>query len=1812
MFDAETFPQSIQPASARPMVRLPEVTRSDVLVGVLLVFVLFLGAYFRFTGQNWDDFVHFHPDERFLAGVVSALGGPLNFTLNNDVDFAKTIEDQAAYCNAQYPNSDGVGGFFDARCSNYNPHNTANGLYVYGTVPLFIAKWASTTVAQLTNDPVWAGYEGASLVWRFVSALADMGTIIVVFLIGLRLHHKWVGLLAAAMYACAPFAIQQSHFGTVDAMATFFTVLTLYFAARVQTRGTLVDYGLFGLMCAAAVASRINLLPLAGMIIVAAFVRLVPALDRNLSRREREGLIGYHIGGLFLAGVVTVVAFRFLSPYTFMGPSIFGLAPNPRFFADVAQSRYLVSGDAEMPPNWQWVGRPGYLFPLWNMVLWGMGVGMGITGWLCWLWSGWRLIRGRLEATRNLIPFVWIAGYFAFIGNLWVMTMRYYLPLYPTLALLAAWGLVEVLKRAFAPAKAAWRRLTAVGLTGGVVVFCGLWGMMFTNIYRHQFTVVQASDWIWENVPGDFAMRIDNSSAPLINIGFPAPMYGIQDDTPIDKRVSRYETGHPYAMSFVAPADGVISSVHAPHLGDPNDDPGPESLRVSIFPVGGDAPLGTAVLVADLKRDRNVLGNAYDLKFDKPVTVQKGQTYQFEVDVVDGGPVISSGEVMTWEGDWEEVMPAKTCTLPVGMTLADDPQPGMFNPHTCDGRDVWGGLLDGYKLEVVWEDNPVKRDWMANVLDHTDYIIIGTNRRYDTNSRIPSRFPMTMRFYDALFSGELGFEVAAQFQETFEFGPFRASDQYLPTYTAPRWLNEFEAEEAFHVYDHPVVFLFRKTDAYSHDKMHSILYDVPLSQTNQVSGGGTCLNAPTFPICDPQMANVVPLVGRAPASAPTQLQLTEDMQNTQYGGGTWSDRFFDTALINTQPVLTVVFWWLTIMVFGWLAFPLLFALFPSLADRGYSFAKFAGILLVAWLAWFASSVRIPLWSQGGILICLLILVLLSGWMGWRKRRELMAYIRENRRRLMLIELITLLAFLGFLAVRLTNPDLWHPGYGGEKPMDFAYFNGVLRSTIFPPIDPWYADGYINYYYFGYVIVGTPVLLLGMIPSVAYNLILPTLFAMTGMGAFSVAYNLVQVWTERRAAHRIDTAENDAQPPPQPARLGNPWVAGIAALLLAVVLGNLDTPRVAATGLAQLGGYQPVNNLQDFLVKEYTDANGAQPDGQALLNIVKEAGENRLTDWIRYDFATTTSMVTSFGHGVGEMLGGKALNIDPSRWFWGPTRILAETPGVEGQAINEMPYFTFLYGDLHAHMINMPLLLLIMAFLLNEVLLASDEQRSRLVQCLGLAFGALCAGLVRATNTWDWPSFMVLCGAGLTFCWWLRWRHGQRAVRLVGGGDSVVEEAASAADESGWLNWWQGGDGHWLLNRRSLINFVLYVGGFVAMSFVLIYPYTAWYAATYNSIQLWDGGKSPLWAYLDIHGVFLFLIFTLLVWDTGRWFREVRVRSLRGTWLFLVGLVFSAVIVMAGVLLISAKNYQVTLVTVPLTLWAVVLFFRRGQARPMQFVLALVGFGLMLTLAVEFIVISGDIGRQNTVFKFYIQAWLLFSVTGGAAFAWVLQSTSRWSSKLRGSWLVIAGVLVFIAALYPLMATRGKAVFRMGTNTPLTLDGMEYMKYSQQGENGVWFPLVDDYNMIRWLQDNVQGSPIIMEGRSAGPNNYSEYHWNARIAIYTGLPSVLGWNFHQRQQRTFDQMPRMVELREANIIAFYTITDIPQTWAMVEHYNVSYIIVGGLEKAYYPPDGLAKFDEMVGMGLLEVAYQNENSKIYRVNRDKLNIDTTVMR
>lgn len=108
---------------------------------------------------------------------------------------------------------------------------------------------------------------------------------------------------------------------------------------------------------------------------------------------------------------------------------------------------------------------------------------------------------------------------------------------------------------------------------------------------------------------------------------------------------------------------------------------------------------------------------------------------------------------------------------------------------------------------------------------------------------------------------------------------------------------------------------------------------------------------------------------------------------------------------------------------------------------------------------------------------------------------------------------------------------------------------------------------------------------------------------------------------------------------------------------------------------------------------------------------------------------------------------------------------------------------------------------------------------------------------------------------------------------------------------------------------------------------------------------------------------------------------------------------------------------------------------------------------------------------------------------------------------------------------------------------------------------------------------MQGTPTILEGREPA----SEYTWTARIGINTGLPTVLGWRFHQTQQRTFPQMGSLIVQREANVKTFYNTTEIDVAVNILRFYDVRYVVLSGLERATSDPQGLAKFDTMVEMG-----------------------------
>jgi YYY domain-containing protein len=250
--------------------------------------------------------------------------------------------------------------------------------------------------------------------------------------------------------------------------------------------------------------------------------------------------------------------------------------------------------------------------------------------------------------------------------------------------------------------------------------------------------------------------------------------------------------------------------------------------------------------------------------------------------------------------------------------------------------------------------------------------------------------------------------------------------------------------------------------------------------------------------------------------------------------------------------------------------------------------------------------------------------------------------------------------------------------------------------------------------------------------------------------------------------------------------------------------------------------------------------------------------------------------------------------------------------------------------------------------------------------------------------------------------------------------------------------------------------------------------------------------------------------------------------------------------------------------------------------------------------VELVVVADDlIGttayRMNTVFKFYNQVWILLAIAAGAALGWLWPALVKARAALRIPWSVALVILVFLATLYPLLATRAKVEDRWAPGVPLTLDGMAFMPYAERYENGAVFTLQGDYDALRWLQENVQGTPVVLEAQTV------EYNWGSRVAVYTGLPTVLGWNWHQRQQRP--EQSAEVWQRVTDVVEAYNTTDVEHAMSLLRQYNVELVVVGDLERAYYNAEGLSKFDAMAQQGLLTLIYERDGTQIFQVVHDQ---------
>lgn len=1211
--------------------------------------------------------------------------------------------------------------------------------------------------------------------------------------------------------------------------------------------------------------------------------------------------------------------------------------------------------------------------------------------------------------------------------------MRYQLPIYPLIAIFAAWLVLRghtLFKRVY------WKPILRVF---GVIVLVAtvLWAYAFTRIYTEDHSRVRASDWIFQNVPGAINIGIRSTNGELKNAPQSMPAGFVIDN------------GIPFDSAFRTRADGKLESVSFAYVAN-MDGTDSAKLVAEVFSDGGyQEPIASGSVIARNDGANGGKGNAYSIELSPAIDVKTDQVYFLRLSSIRPLSIIGSAPIH--ETSWDDGLPLR-----------------------MDGYDPYGGIYQGdLNLELYWNDDQEKFDRFVNTLNAGDHIFISSNRQWGTTTRLPERYPLTSLYYrelmgcpdeieiltcynnatSGMYEGRLGFELVATFTSYPRLFGMEINTQF--------------ADEAFTVYDAPKVLIFKKTATYDANAVQKILSRADLSK-------------------------VIHVTPRKAADFPGDLMLDKASLAKDRAGGTWSELFSYDDPLNQQPVLGAIVWYLMIFAIGVFTWPLMFSLFKDTHDKGYASARFAGMLLSAYIGWVLSSNGVPherwlLWTIYGFLALTGLVAFLA------QRKAIIDYVKKNFRVLFLVEILFLVLFAIDLVIRVSNPDLWHPYRGGERPMDLSFLNAVIKSTSFPPYDPWMAGGYINYYYYGFVIVSAPVKALGIVPTIAYNFILPTLFASVGVLSAAVVWNLA-LWEKE---HQI----------------GKMIIAGVSGAVGVILIGNLGTIQLI------------FRSLQKMVVS------------------------NELVD------ATNTLIFSRWAwalQGSLKLFQGERLPIGVGDYYWAPSRVMP----LGDLAITEFPLFTFLYSDLHAHMIALPITIFV---LLWVVVLLRSQNTSMVSWFSMMTVGGFLVGTLKPTNTWDYPTYLILAFAVITYA----------ILRKQ-------EERTFFDELSGWKKLF--------LLMPSL--FLFFIAGKIFFA-----PFDQWYGLGYSEVSVWMNEKTPIWSTLTQWGFFFFIILFWMGKTTIDWLANTPISALNKL------RPYRSVILMAIALLIVlilsfhiALKVSVAWFLLLFAAWVLILLLRPGASDAEKLVLFMVGTGLMLNLLVESVVLSGDIARMNTVFKFYYQAWTLFAISAAVCVVWLARDLRRMKPSWQMAYELGFAILLFSALLFTFTATFDKARDRMSDQTGITLDSMDYMKTATYWDKQE-FSLADDYAGIRWMQENVLGSPVIIEA------NTPEYRWGTRYTIYTGLPGVVGWNWHMRQQRAITPSYWVTD-RVDQVVTFYQTEDIDQALAVIDKYDISYIVVGELERIYYQPTGLEKFSANDGVYWNKV-FDQGNTQIYEV-------------
>jgi YYY domain-containing protein len=891
-------------------------------------------------------------------------------------------------------------------------------------------------------------------------------------------------------------------------------------------------------------------------------------------------------------------------------------------------------------------------------------------------------------------------------------------------------------------------------------------------------------------------------------------------------------------------------------------------------------------------------------------------------------------------------------------------------------------------------------------------------------------------------------------------------------------------------------------------------------------------------------------------------------------------------------------------VVGLATLPLCLTLFGRLPDRGYALSKAFALIIVGYLLWILNVAHILPNTSAGIWIILLVLFGISALVFSQRRNDLLGFAREHWWLIAATEIVLFLSFITAVYLRSYVGDLG----GTEKPMDFMFLNAVTRANHFPPADPWMSGEKVAYYYFGYLIVSIMTRLSGLQTSVGFNLGVAMTASLAVVGAFGLVYNMIAPRAQR---------ELEAGPGTPAAGFSNrvlwrPIIFGVIAAFLLAVIGNLEgiLEALTAHGIGGSGfwGWVHIQGLVPYhSLSWYPNTDGAPPG---------------FWSW------------------------------------WRATRILDNSTG-----IHEFPFFSFLLGDLHPHVMSIPFVLLALG--LAQLLLRYEGPLDLVVwleRPLWLVAFAIMIGGLAFINTWDLPTmaFMIAIAALVRNRLYAdRWSWGLVADTagfflplffcallaytpfFFGGFDSQASGFKAVSNSGTRL-------------FQALMLWSVFA--------VIVLPYALWRLLRTGRPTLEEAG----WALAP-------MALILLLWLSWEAFAGNTVKASFGInnllgWL---PLPMRPIDLHADISLgdrIGARGWSwLTFLVMGGAVALIGLAFyrevedakRTGEDRFGHiFALALSGTAALLILGSEFFFILDTFdGRMNTIFKLYYQAWLMLSVAGGFVLYEITQGfrmpslrvarTSTAPISLRGVSVgeIVVGAATLTGAVLGLALGQDGLTrivgFVVGAGVFFVVSGASFLWWQgvpSEGENphvaarvtwrGVWagaaatvlfaaflYPVLATYNRTNGFsnprmldgQQNLASDQKAVIAFLRGQRGHpvvveapgGDYTDFGTISASTALPTIIQWRGHEVQWRGSSK--GLDDQLNAREQALQAIYagNSDEAANAIRQYNVRFVVVGPREHEKYPNISI---DQLTGV--VQPVKQEGEYTVYRVQPDIL--------